>query len=372
MLNAINVEGFDVASNLVLTKHPEQVNGPIIEECSEIEPALTGFFVCFPEERIEDVKEHIQQNLRGSQIRFCISTLDKDKVSGMKMLATIEKLGSYTKQFINYYGGVQEVLDTFSEIEESVTEEVPDDVRSVPSDYIDLDDYPGDISDTDSNVSKNVNAEPFVSEVNGISTVAETGESNGFYNPNYGNTSGYDRNYSSGYGGYSEQYNPEYMQMFYNGYTPEKMQTSDYGENSYINVNTESEKGELISEFGNTEDAQMYSGNCPVGQDGYYQPVVTDKSQATPIDAEMQELLLMVRGIADKIGLTSNESDESDCLSSDDILAAQNYVNSLKTSTLREAFIAVIGIASSAEEKKAVSLILHMFVQYIFDNNLER
>ena len=36
MLNGLNSEVFDVASNLVLTKHPDEVNGNIVEECIKI------------------------------------------------------------------------------------------------------------------------------------------------------------------------------------------------------------------------------------------------------------------------------------------------------------------------------------------------
>ena len=112
MLNGLNSEVFDVASNLVLTKHPDEVNGNIVEECIKIEPELKGFYVCFPDERLNAVKEYITQHLHGSQIKFCISTLEKDSASGLRMLSTIEKMKSFTEQFIDYYGGVQAVSYT--------------------------------------------------------------------------------------------------------------------------------------------------------------------------------------------------------------------------------------------------------------------
>lgn len=338
MLNGLNSEVFDVASNLVLTKHPDEVNGNIVEECIKIEPELKGFYVCFPDERLNAVKEYITQHLHGSQIKFCISTLEKDSASGLRMLSTIEKMKSFTEQFIDYYGGVQEILDIFSEVEAQLA--VDSDARSVPADYLEeFGDY-----DAQTTTSKQDNYED--TNVIGSQESATNSNSEIDYNYNYNQL-------------------PQNLEN----------QTREYESNSYSYVNTDQSNSAPYYDISNT--GQQQNNNVeypPMAYDGYYSypmmPGFYPAVACTESSAEMEELMTMVRGIAERVGVVSSEDHE--CLSLDDLMLAQDYVNSLPSSTMREAFVAVIGSATTEADRKAVSIILQMFIQYIYDNDLER
>lgn len=340
MLNGLNSEVFDVASNLVLTKHPDEVNGNIVEECMKIEPELKGFYVCFPDERLSAVKEYITQHLHGSQIKFCISTLEKDSASGLRMLSTIEKMKSFTEQFIDYYGGVQEILDIFSEVEAQLA--MDNDARSVPADYLEeFGDY-----DAQTTTSKQVNYE----DTSVIGSQEPTTDSNSEIDYNY-------------------NYNYDQLPQI------SENQTREYEPNSYSYVNTDQSNSAPYYDVSTAGQQQNNNAEYPpMACNGYYSYPVMPGFYPTVAYAEpsteMEELMTMVRGIAERVGVASSEDHE--CLSLDDLILAQDYVNSLPSSTMREAFVAVIGSATTEADRKAVSIVLQMFIQYIYDNDLER
>ena len=78
---------------------------------------------------------------------------------------------------------------------------------------------------------------------------------------------------------------------------------------------------------------------------------------------EMMEMMLMIRGIAAKLGITEDTS--SDVMNPDDILHAKLYINDFAAPTVRDGVIAVLDKAETKEELVAVTTFMRMFVQHI-------
>lgn len=115
---------FKVEENLQLTRlvTPDSY---VIEDCKNFVPELEGFYVCLPKSRIDAIKNYMEGQPNSS---FIIKTFENNLVNGLNLLLKLEKVSSYTDEFVKFYGSTQGIFDAFSAFtaSESVTEKSDD------------------------------------------------------------------------------------------------------------------------------------------------------------------------------------------------------------------------------------------------------
>lgn len=126
---------FKVEENLQLTRlvAPDSY---VIEDCKNFVSELEGFYVCLPKSRIDAIKNYMEGQPNSS---FIIKTFENNLVNGLNLLLKLEKVSSYTDEFVKFYGGTQGVFDAFSAFtaSESVTENSDDDTLETAAQEID-------------------------------------------------------------------------------------------------------------------------------------------------------------------------------------------------------------------------------------------
>lgn len=108
---------FKVEENLILTKNAVLQDSFVVEDCGKYYEELSGFYVCLPKNRMDAIKQYMG-TLNNSS--FLLKIFDNNAVSGLSMLLQLEYKTSYTQEFVNYYGSVQGVLESFAEAESDV------------------------------------------------------------------------------------------------------------------------------------------------------------------------------------------------------------------------------------------------------------
>lgn len=115
---------FKVEENLILTKNAVLQDSFVVEDCGKYYEELSGFYVCLPKNRIDAIKQYMGTVSNSS---FLLKIFDNNAVSGLSMLLQLEYKTSYTQEFVNYYGSVQGILESFAEAESDAgtnTEEI--------------------------------------------------------------------------------------------------------------------------------------------------------------------------------------------------------------------------------------------------------
>lgn len=102
---------FEVNEVLLLTKDAAVPDSYVIEVCENFVPELAGFYVCLTKECMPRVREYINTLPFSS---FIIKTFDDDAVNGLQLLLNQERLSSYTEEFVKVYGGVDNLLLSYS------------------------------------------------------------------------------------------------------------------------------------------------------------------------------------------------------------------------------------------------------------------
>lgn len=105
---------FKVEENLILTKNAVLQDSFVVEDCGKYYEELSGFYVCLPKNRMDAIKQYMG-TLNNSS--FLLKIFDNNAVSGLSMLLQLEYKTSYTQEFVNYYGSVQGILESFAEAE---------------------------------------------------------------------------------------------------------------------------------------------------------------------------------------------------------------------------------------------------------------
>lgn len=108
---------FKVEENLILTKNAVLQDSFVVEDCGKYYEELNGFYVCLPKNRIDAIKQYMGTVSNSS---FLLKIFDNNAVSGLSMLLQLEYKTSYTQEFVNYYGSVQGILESFAEAESDV------------------------------------------------------------------------------------------------------------------------------------------------------------------------------------------------------------------------------------------------------------
>ena len=102
---------FEVNEVLLLTKDAAVPDSYVIEVCENFVPELAGFYVCLTKECIPRVSEYIKTLPYGS---FIAKTFEDDAVNGLQLLLNQERLSSYTEEFVKVYGGIENLLLSYS------------------------------------------------------------------------------------------------------------------------------------------------------------------------------------------------------------------------------------------------------------------
>lgn len=105
---------FKVEENLILTKNAVLQDSFVVEDCGKYYEELSGFYVCLPKNRIDAIKQYMGTVSNSS---FLLKIFDNNAVTGLNMLLQLEYKTSYTQEFINYYGSIQGILESFAEAE---------------------------------------------------------------------------------------------------------------------------------------------------------------------------------------------------------------------------------------------------------------
>ncbi len=102
---------FEVNEVLLLTKDAAVPDSYVIEVCENFVPELAGFYVCLTKECMAQVREYINTLPFSS---FILKTFDDDAVNGLQLLLNQERLSSYTEEFVKVYGGIDNLLLSYS------------------------------------------------------------------------------------------------------------------------------------------------------------------------------------------------------------------------------------------------------------------
>lgn len=140
---------FKVEENLILTKNAVLQDSFVVEDCGKYYEELSGFYVCLPKNRMDAIKQYMG-TLNNSS--FLLKIFDNNAVSGLSMLLQLEYKTSYTQEFVNYYGSVQGILESFAEAEsDAVTnaEETDESDTSASQEEQFVDPAPSDEQPTD-------------------------------------------------------------------------------------------------------------------------------------------------------------------------------------------------------------------------------
>ena len=61
---------FKVEENLILTKNAVLQDSFVVEDCGKYYEELSGFYVCLPKNRIDAIKQYINDTYDGAVIPF--------------------------------------------------------------------------------------------------------------------------------------------------------------------------------------------------------------------------------------------------------------------------------------------------------------
>jgi len=82
------------------------------------------------------------------------------------------------------------------------------------------------------------------------------------------------------------------------------------------------------------------------------------------------ELYLMVRGIAQALGLT--EFDDSETLTIEDVKVAKVYFNNLSAQSIREGLIGVLDGINTKADLRMITRFIKLFLTHLKQNNITR
>lgn len=269
---------FKVEEVLKFTKNALLPNTFVVEDSKQFVAELEGFYVLLPTDKIPQIREYVSAQPRGD---FYQKIFDNNPVNGLKLLLSAEHLKSYTELFVQYYGGIDGVLDAFSTY---VKAEVPTDVSNV---------------ETDGNKD----------------TATE----------NTGNLS--DATAADDSISHDGQETPE-----------------DYIDDS------------IFSNFDDTEERDNSND--------------TEESNVEVQNEQITEMILILRGIACKMGIM--DYDDFRVLSKSDMLAGQRAIDTLSPVTVKEALLGAMAMCENKEDLAHVTRFLELFFTYIKENGLTR
>lgn len=284
---------FRVEEMLLFTRDAVIPDSLIVEDAKTFYPELAGFYVCLLNTQIPAIKAYMETVPNQS---FVMKTFDDDPVNGLNLLLRLERKMSYTEEFVNYYGGVEGVLEAYKGVENETADAEASDADtttvgdSIAEEHTDADE------DTISDF-----IDPTI-----FATADDTEETE-------------DVTKADLTGGAEDNSN-------------EPFSPSDTGDNS----------GTMLTEALNNAESST----------------------------QFDELFLMIRGIACKLGVI--DYDDTSILQKSDMRKAQTAIKCLSPITTQEGFLGALALAETQEDLAAVTRFLTLFYTYIRENNLKR
>lgn len=268
----------------------------VIEKCEDYFEDLKDYYVCLPQESINPLKDYINSIANSD---FILKTYENNPVNGLHLLRSLEHIGSYTSEFVKYYGSVEGIHASFAAANDSQEENLA---------KMNL------FGDTLEEVT-----------VGSVETAQE---------PNVP-----DNTESSDVGGNLEHPTDFVDDSIFTEFIPEEPQT----DSETVEPNT-------IAEETNNDNLNN---------------VTFENSDET-----MTELLLMIRGVAQKLGVI--DYDDSKILSRSDMRMVQRYISGFSPITVMEAFKGALSLVETQEDRIAATRFIELFTTYIRENDLKR
>lgn len=151
-------------------------------------------------------------------------------------------------------------------------------------------------------------------------------------------------------------------------YVPTDFIDEDFEDDVEESEEAEEETGEVVENLDSQEvvENETETEDTPTAQNVNVIP--QELVQLSSEDSA--EMLLILRCIAQKLGLAEFTSDQT--LEPADLVVARKYVATFSAQTIKEVFESVILSAATKEELRAVTKVLEMFIKYVEDNNVVR
>lgn len=123
------------------------------------------------------------------------------------------------------------------------------------------------------------------------------------------------------------------------------------------------------------DSADLDKNETSIEEDNSYSMVSEEETKAPSTNAQLQmeqntELYLMVRGIAQALGLT--EFDDSETLTIEDVKVAKVYFNNLSAQSIREGLIGVLDGINTKADLRMITRFIKLFLTHLKQNNITR
>lgn len=130
-----------------------QVEGVLLEKCSDVNPELSGLCIYLEDVNLEEVKTYIE-NSNLNEKEYCLNIFKQNQVAAMKMLLSDLGYKNFTDLYLNQYLSVEKMREVFLnekvESQESVAFDKANDVSVMdvfPDDMLDTLDF-SELNDT--------------------------------------------------------------------------------------------------------------------------------------------------------------------------------------------------------------------------------
>lgn len=298
---------FKVNEYLEIVKEYKEEESFLVETCATYCNDLSDCYVILKKDKLSDLLTFVENNLQNPT--YVYTLLNKNTVKGMDLLKSMLKISDYTVEFIKHYDGVQGVLDTFKPNVDTEPEKPAPLAFTTPV-------------VNDSAVTVYDESTP---EVLSSTTPDVLDEQDAGWEPK----------------------TPVEEEIITEVAEPTEISDS-------VEIGTVSEEI-----FEKTEETKTET----VVEETYNQVSEQESKMPAIITPEMGELMLMIRAMAAKMGVTDDEQKE--VMNEDDILAAKMYLNEMAAVTVRDGMIAVLDSAKTKEELSAVTTFFSMFIKYM-------
>lgn len=92
---------------------PENLDGFVVEDCSDSYSVLESYYIICPNDNILAIKNWIRENIRTNS-EHCITMLDTSPIVAMKLLISLSSINSYTDEIVNDCGGIDSFFDKYA------------------------------------------------------------------------------------------------------------------------------------------------------------------------------------------------------------------------------------------------------------------
>lgn len=308
---------FKVNEYLEIVKEYKEDEAYLVESCADYNNELAGCYIILKKSKLPDLLTFVENNLQNPT--YVYNLLNRNTSKGMDLLKSMLKISDYTVEFIKHYEGIQGVLDIFKPVAKEAEKPAP---LNLGTPVI-----------TDSAVAVYDESTPDILSNETPAVMVEQ-----------------DANWETTVTSQEEK----------------SSTVTDIGENS------DSSPAEKIEETASADSTEVITSvaepveesKTETGAVESYNNVTDEENQVPAVfTPEMSELMLMVRAMAAKMGITDDEQKE--VMNDNDILAAKMYLNEMAAVTVRDAVIAVLDSANTKEERAAITTFFSMFVEYM-------